>query len=143
MSEGYLYLKNKVEGMNRDELILFVYQEMVKVMSKAESCFDTKDIEGRVTAINKGIEIISVLNSILDFDKGGDISVKLRSLYLYSINKLSQANYKKNKKIVSEVKDIFKDLYTAWSGKMKKDIAKGTVTEIPDNRAGGGLEIYG
>ncbi len=143
MSEGYLYLKNKVEGMNRDELILFVYQEMVKVMSKAESCFDTKDIEGRVTAINKGIEIISVLNSILDFDKGGDISVKLRSLYLYSINKLSQANYKRDKKFVSEVRDIFKDLYTAWSGKMKKDIEQGTVTEIPDNRAGGGLEIYG
>lgn len=143
MTEGFLYLKNKVEGMNRDELILFIYQEMAKVMVKAENCFDNRDIEGRVTAINKGIEIISALNSILDFERGGDISIKLRSLYLYSINKLSQANIKINKKFVTEVKDIFKDLHSAWDEKMKNDIKNGVTTETPDEKVSAGLEIYG
>ncbi len=143
MTEGFLYLKNRVEGMNKDELILFIYQEMINVMKKAEICFDTKDIEGRVIAINKGIEVISTLNSILDFEKGGDISVKLRSLYVYSINKLSQANYKVNKQFVTEVKDIFVDLYSAWNEKMQNDRKKGTVTDLPGERISSGIEIYG
>ena len=143
MTEGYLYLKNRVEGMNKDELILFIYQEMTNVMIRAENCFDTKDIEGRVVAINKGIEIISTLNSILDFKRGGDISVKLRSLYIYAINKLTQANYKVNKQFVTEVKDIFIGLHSAWDEKMKSDRKNGTVTELPDDKMSGGLEIYG
>ncbi len=143
MTEGYVYLKNKVEGMNRDELILFVYQEMGKVMSKAENSFDTKDIEGRVVAINKGIEIISTLSSILDFEKGGDISVKLRSLYMYSINKLSQANFKVNKAFVTEVKGIFKNLHSAWSEKMVNDMKNGSSAAAPSKVVSSGLEIYG
>ena len=143
MTEGFLYLKNRLEGMNKDELILFIYQEMINVMKKAENCFDTKDIEGRVIAINKGIEIISTLNSILDFEKGGDISVKLRSLYLYSINKLTQANYKIDKSLVTEVKRIFSDLHTAWGDKMQSDRKNGTVSEFPDEKVSGGIEIYG
>ena len=34
MIEGDVYLKNNVEGMNNDELILFIYQEMLKILNR-------------------------------------------------------------------------------------------------------------
>ena len=79
--EGDVYLKANIEGMNNDELILFIYQEMLKVLNRTLCFFETNEIEKRVNAINKGIEVLNALISILNFEDGGEIAVRLRSLY--------------------------------------------------------------
>jgi flagellar protein FliS len=126
MVEGDLYLKANVEGMNNDELILFIYQEMLKVLNQTLYYFEKNDIEKRVTAINKGIEVLNALISILNFDDGGEIAVRLRSLYLYSIKKLTSANFDKDPKPVAEVVTIFKNLHTGWAEKLEADKKAGT-----------------
>jgi flagellar protein FliS len=159
MIEGDVYLKNNVEGMNNDELILFIYQEMMKILNQAIYFFEQNEIEQRVNAINKAIEVTNALMSILNFDQGGDIAVRLRSLYLYSIKKLTTANYEKDPAAVGEVAKIFKDLYSGWSEKIEKDKQANAAAAAPypgppqgmgSNGSGpapgsgvGGLEIYG
>jgi flagellar protein FliS len=152
MIEGDVYLKNKVEGMNNDELILFIYQEMLKVLNQTLYYFEKNDIEKRVTAINKGIEVLNALISILNFDNGGEIAVRLRSLYFYSIKKLTAANFDKDPKPVNEVLTIFKNLHTGWAEKIEKDRKDNHNTSplsVPppgsDLNGGNkqGLEIYG
>jgi flagellar secretion chaperone FliS len=156
MIEGDLYLKNNVEGMNNDELILFIYQEMLKILNQTIYYFDKNDIEKRVNAINKAIEVINALMSILNFEQGGEIAIRLRSLYLYSVKKLTSANFDKDPKPVNEVIRIFKDLYSGWAQKIEKDRKDG-VNSTANNgfssqtpgmggygsNQGGGLEIYG
>jgi flagellar protein FliS len=157
MIEGDLYLKNNVEGMNNDQLILFIYQEMLKILNQAIHYFEQKDIENRVNALNKAIEVTNALMSILNFEQGGEIAVRLRSLYLYSVKKLTSANFNQDPKAVQEVIKIFKDLYSGWSQKMEKDredVSSKTQMNNPfsgqssdNNSVGGlgqgGLEIYG
>jgi flagellar secretion chaperone FliS len=94
MIEGDLYLKNNVEGMNNDELILFIYQEMLKILNQTIYYFDKNDIEKRVNAINKAIEVINALMSILNFEQGGEIAIRLRSLYLYSVKKINLSKFR-------------------------------------------------
>jgi len=154
MREGELYLKNNLEGMNNDELILFVYQETLKILNQILYYFEKNDIEKRVNAINKCIEILNTLISILNFDQGGEIAVRLRSLYLYSIKKLTAANYDKDPQPVDEVVRIFKELYAGWTQKMEND-KKNAASSAPNGfgspvggqQYGGGenkgLEIYG
>ncbi len=120
MSEGDIYLKNTVEGMTNDELILFIYSEMLKVLKQTLYYFEKNDIEKRVNSINKGIEVVQALISILNFD-AGDIAYRLRSLYLYSMKKLTAANFEKDPKAVEEVHNIFKNLHSGWSEKIDKD----------------------
>ena len=157
MIEGELYLKNNLEGMNNDELILFIYQQMLKILNQTLYYFEKKDIENRVTAINKAIEVLNALLSILNFEKGGEIALRLRSLYVYSIKRLTTANYDKNPKLVEEVVQIFKDLHAGWAEKInndKKNNIRGVpptmgVPGVPFNRTPAadtnrsGLEIYG
>lgn len=153
MIEGDIYLKNNVEGMNNDELILFIYQEMLKILNQAVYFFEKNDIENRVNAINKGIEVVNALMSILNYDLGGDIALRLRSLYLYSIKKLSTANFNKDPKLVLEVTRIFKDLHSGWSQKIENDRKTrmsvpvknsfSTVTQETNNSPAGRLELYG
>lgn len=152
MIEGDVYLKNKVEGMNNDELILFIYQEMLKVLNQTLYYFEKNDIEKRVSAINKGIEVINALISILNFDNGGEIAVRLRSLYFYSIKKLTTANFDKDPKPVNEVLTIFKNLHAGWAEKIEKDKknnigASPLSSPVPGSNLNGaksqGLEIYG
>lgn len=107
--------------MNNDELILFIYQEMLKILNQAVYFFEMNDIESRVNAINKGIEVVNALMSILNYEQGGDIAQRLRSLYLYSIKKLSTANFNKDPKLILEVTRIFKDLHSGWSQKIESD----------------------
>ncbi|MCP5104386.1 MAG: flagellar export chaperone FliS [bacterium] len=161
MMEGDLYLKNRVEGMNNDELILFIYQEMLKVLKQTLYFFEKNDIEKRVNAINKGIEVINALLSILNFEEGGEIALRLRSLYLYSIKKLTSANCDRDPQPVNEVLNIFKNLHSGWAEKIENDRKNnvnahaaqgspmpgslGTPEIDPDDDSGGrkGLEIYG
>lgn len=153
MIEGDVYLKNNVEGMNNDELILFIYQEMLKILNQALYFFENNEIEKRVNAINKAIEVTNALMSILNFDQGGEIAIRLRSLYLYSVKKLTTANYKKDAQAIQDVVRIFKDLYSGWSEKIEKDKQANRASapayqppsQSTDNSGGasGGLEIYG
>lgn len=158
MIEGELYLKNNLEGMNNDELILFIYQQMLKILNQTIYYFEKNDIENRVTAINKAIEVLNTLMSILNFEAGGEIAMRLRSLYLYSIKQLTTANYDKNPKLVEDVIQIFKDLHTGWSEKIESDKKNNAQTPGPHlgspvnpapapdmdiNRSSQGLEIYG
>ena len=159
MSEGDIYLKNNVEGMNNDELVLFIYQEMLKVLNRAIYYFEKNDIEQRVIAINKAIEVVNALMSILNFEQGGEIAIRLRSLYLYSVKKLTTANFDKDPKCVEDVIRIFKDLYSGWSQKIENDRKNSSSLSLGGplsgssngqssmvggySSQGGGLEIYG
>ncbi len=164
MNQGEVYLKNTLEGMNNDELILFIYQEMLKVLNQTLFYFDKNQIEQRVTAINKGIEVLNALLSILNFEQGGEIAARLRSLYLYCIKRLTAANYDKDPHPVTEVIKIFKNLHDGWAEKIEKDKKEniqGAAANNPFNSplspsmpssgtsgdeeggALGGLELYG
>jgi len=120
MTEDYYYLKSNVEGMSEDERILFIYSELLKILGRALIHLKRSEIEPRVTAINKAIDVIYALNSILN-QEGGVISAQLRSLYLYSVNMLMAANYRKSESHLNEVIKIFKELQHTWSEKIRKD----------------------
>jgi len=142
-----VYLKNNVEGMDKDELVLFVYAELVKVLYAAKHHFETNDIEQRVVAINKGIEVISVLLNTLDFS-AGPIASQLRSLYVYAIRQLTQANYDRRPELVDEVSRIFRGLHDAWRQKMDRDRVQGrdvVPQNVPASRVGEArnLELFG
>lgn len=120
MAEENLYLKNNLEGMNNDELILFVYQELIKVLQQARYYFELNDIEKRVVAINKAIEVISTLLGILDYS-AGQVAFQLRSLYMYAMQELTKANYDRKPELVDGVIRIFRTLHDTWKEKIESD----------------------
>jgi flagellar protein FliS len=151
MMEGDVYLKNRIEGMSNDELILFIYQEMLKILNQTIYYFEMNEIEKRVNAINKGLDVVHALLSVLNYEAGGEIALRLRSLYLYSIKKLTAANFDRDPKLVGEVMNIFRNLHEGWAEKIEKDrktnrMVSPVVMPMVENSVNDqvrGLEVYG
>jgi len=120
MMEEKLYFKNQLEGQSNDEIILFMYGELVKMLSHVRVYFAENELGKRVLTINKAVEVISTLLSILNFE-AGQVAFQLKSLYVYSIRNLTKANFDKDAKLVEEVQQIFKNLYEAWKEKIARD----------------------
>jgi len=152
MAENLVYLKNNLEGMSEDERILFIYSELIKILGQAIAFLKKGEIEPRVTAINKAIDVIYALNSILN-QEGGIISAQLRSLYLYTVNQLTTANYRKSVNHLNEVLTIFRELQQTWSEKIRKDkdesnnheraVLSSHEQRAPIQSQIGGVELYG
>jgi flagellar protein FliS len=121
MTEGRVYLKNTIEAMNNDERILFIYFKLIECLKQARDAIKRKNIENRVIKINKSIEIVTTLLSILDIDAGGEIAVRFRSIYTYSIDRLSTANMSNNSEILTEMIRIYTDLHQTWQQKINQD----------------------
>ena len=143
------YLKSSIEGMNNNELIELLYQETIKNVKKAEYSIENKNIEDKVYAINKAIEIITALISVINDDEGGDISKRLRALYNFSTQQLTLANIHNSVAILQPVNNIFRELLSAWSQMMKGDTPTPTNNSFNNNAnsygssGDQGLEIYG
>lgn len=151
MTEDMYYLKSNLEGMSEDERILFIYSELLKILGQALHFMKKGEIESRVTSINKAIDVIYALNSILN-QEGGIISSQLRSLYLYTVNQLTTANYRKSESHLNEVITIFRELSQTWSEKIQKDRSESnnreSVVQTSQNHSPissqlGGVELYG
>lgn len=65
--------------------------------------------------ISKAIMIIDHgLKDSLDMKAGGDLAVKLQSLYEYMTHRLLTANIQNNQEMISEVYNLLSELYGAW-----------------------------
>jgi len=149
--ESKSYIENEVVNLDRDELIAFIYSGTLKYLDEIKESVRNGDIEGRVEKVNKVINIISYLRSILDFEKGGIIAKNLDSLYLFSTKELSEFNLTNDIKKLEAVENIFKELSTTWREMIRKkksenkEITKNTspsVSSIEHNKEKR-LEIYG
>ena len=64
--------------------------------------------------LSNSIDIILALNSALDMEKGGDISLNLNALYDYMQLQLVHANIEKDHTKVDEVIDLIKTIKDGW-----------------------------
>ena len=115
------YKKNAITTSSPGELILLLYNGLIRFLRQAKLTLHEKKFEEAHNYIIRSEDIIEGLTTALDFEKGGEIAMNLSRLYEYSYWKLVQANVKKDETIVDEVIDILEPLREAWKEIIKKD----------------------
>ncbi len=65
-------------------------------------------------AISKALALIGQLNGTLDMDRGGQVAQNLRSLYLYMMDRLTQANATNDATVVAEVAGLVDKIKSGW-----------------------------
>jgi flagellar protein FliS len=139
------YKETKVKTAGQGQLIVMLYDEAVKQLTKAVELLELNNTDkkdpGRIEQISKAVmkteEIITELLVSLDFEQGGEISKNLFSLYTWFNRELLEANIAQDKKRMLTVKDMLSDLRNTWS-----QIASQNPAEQP-NREAVGLNIAG
>jgi flagellar protein FliS len=75
------YREAAVRGASPLGLIVILYDEIVRSIRKSLQALETGNIEARTRALTHAVEVIGYLQSILDFEKGGDVARKLSQFY--------------------------------------------------------------
>ena len=98
------------------KLIQLLYNGALERINMAKARMHAKDYEGKGKLISKAIEIIGGLRSFLDFEKGGDLAVRLEGLYDYMERTLFEANAKNDVAKLDEVADLLRAIKEGWDG---------------------------
>lgn len=119
------YQDTGIKTASQGKLVVMLYQGAVREISAAVDCFsmdpNTRQeiikpqmIESFGKHILKAQELIGELQVSLNMEQGGEIAKNLMSLYVYFNQELSTASITKNKKKVTFVLDMMKQLASAW-----------------------------
>lgn len=117
-SKGYaVYANSKVQTASPAELTLMLYEAAIKFCNIAEMAIEKKDIQKAHDNIKKVEAIIEEFQATLnhkypvakDFDK----------VYTYLMQRLVEANIKKDTKILDEVLEHLRTMRDTWKEVMR------------------------
>ena len=110
------YKRSSIETADKLELVIMCYDKTILCLQQAQENLRNKEILKKVEKIRKALDIISELQSSLNFDKGDKIAKSLDSLYTYLTNRIILADIQKDYSIFNECINILSELKSGWEG---------------------------
>jgi flagellar protein FliS len=107
------YRENTVFTSTKEELVLMLYNGIIKFIMQAKASIDENNLEKANNSIKKAQEIIYELK--INLDMKYDISNNLTLLYDYICQRLIDANIGKDNSILDEVLEFTKELRDTWA----------------------------
>jgi flagellar protein FliS len=114
MSGVDIYKENAVGTQSKGRLIVMLYDGAVKFLNLALKDLEENNYAEKGRHIAKAQDIINELNAVLDMETGGEIATNLRSLYCFMLRRLSEANIKKDPRLIQDVIDLLDELNQGW-----------------------------
>lgn len=102
------YKQQSINTMTSGELLLLLYDELMKRLMRAELALDQQNYDLFDQSVQRSKEIIWYLNDTLD--RSYPISAELARLYEFFIFELSRVSASRNKQILEELRPLVDDL---------------------------------
>lgn len=110
------YRQTQVLSRTPLELVVMLYDGVLRFLGTAEDAVRRGDIPARRTALSKALAIISELQSTLNMEHGGDIARSLDDLYRYASLRLLDAAARNDAEPIEETIRLFRTLREGWEG---------------------------
>jgi len=111
------YRQNSIFTASPEELTLMLYNGLIKFIMLAQKSIDEKDVQKAHDSIIRAQDILIEFKATLDMQY--ELSHGLALLYDYMLERLFDANMKKDNEILAEVLHFAKDLRDTWAQAMK------------------------
>lgn len=121
------YQNNMVNTASPQELTLMLYNGLIKFLNLSIQGIEEKAIEKANNYILRSQDIIEEFMRTLDMNY--EVSNGMFALYDFMNNRLIEANIKKDKAIVEEVRGFAEDLRDTWTQAMKLAKKAQTINE--------------
>ncbi len=108
------YQEVQMTVSDRRRVLIMAFEGMIKFLRQAQNAMREREIETAHERLVRTKQILFHLLNGLDMERGGEIAQNLKRLYLFLIEKVTEANLKKDPEIVEEILPIFKNLCSAW-----------------------------
>jgi len=121
------YLEQEIMSADPLQLVCMLYQAAIMEVREARRHLAAANIPARSAAISKASNIIGELVSSLDREAGGELSERLAALYGYVLDRLLDANMKKDDAPLAEVLGLLITLNEGWQGAVAEKHRTATV----------------
>lgn len=137
MSPAEVYLQNLVENANPIRLVIMLYDKAILCIDTAIEAIekglnDVENVKTKAENLTKAVDILIVLRSSLDTEKGKEISKNLDEIYEVLIDEIVRANMKNDTETLRKIRAILEDLRSAWEEAEKKVYQREEVTSGSD-----------
>jgi flagellar protein FliS len=109
-----VYKEHAIGTQSKGRLIVMLYDGAIKFLNLAIKEMEAGNHGEKGKYIAKAQDIINELNAVLDMDSGGEIATNLRQLYCFMVRRLSEANIKKDPRLIQDVIDLMEELNQGW-----------------------------
>jgi flagellar protein FliS len=121
-----------VQGADPHQLVKLLFDALLQSVARARGALQARDIAAKGAAIGKAVRILEEgLKAGLNMEQGGELAQNLRSMYDYSILRLTQANLHNDDAALAEVSALIKPVADSW-----KQIKAGSAPTAHTDNAG-------
>lgn len=113
------YRKTQIDTATPETLILMLYDGALRFMTQADEAFAEKNMERISNLLVKVQAIFTELLTALNKEQGGEIATNLERLYLFFLEKLSEANVKKDPEPMRQIRPLVEELRNTWAEAIK------------------------
>lgn len=106
------YKMQTVSTMTKGEMLLLLYDELLKRLTRAEIALNEKEYDLFEKAVERSEEIIWYLDKTLNMEY--EISVELRRMYEFFLYELSRLKAGRRVAVIQELKPLVTDLRDAF-----------------------------
>ena len=108
------YQQMQIMTSSSVQLIVLLYDAAIQSIDSARVGIESNNLKEKGRAIGKAISIVGELNSVLDFERGGNIAAQLNRLYEYILTELVTANARNNTRYLDGPLRCLTTLREAW-----------------------------
>ena len=112
------YKKTVIETTDKVQIVLMLYDGALNHLKRAKLKITSGDHISKGHHFSKATAIVGELSNVLDMENGGDISVNLRRLYNFVLQRLLYANMHNDIKALEEAEEVLNTIRSGWKEMM-------------------------
>ena len=106
------YKMQAVNTMTKGEMLLLLYDELIKRLTRAEMALEKEDYEVFEASVKRSGEIVQYLNDTLNTEYS--ISRELQRMYDFFLYEVSRLQASRNKAVIEELRPLVMELRDAF-----------------------------
>jgi flagellar secretion chaperone FliS len=112
--EEMTYQQQTLAGATGVELIVALYDGLIRFLYRAMQCVEEKDVHGRRVAVKKAVDILMYLQARLRPDVGGAVAASLADFYSTMFTMTLEASHLESREQFEEVISLVRNVREAW-----------------------------
>jgi flagellar protein FliS len=119
MTHGYganAYTKTQTTTVtSQKQLIVMAYDGVIRFLGRAREHLARGEITEKIQYFEKARAVVEELAATLNLEKGGEIAANLWNLYVFLMQKITEANMTNDMALVDAILPTLKTLRDAWA----------------------------
>ena len=108
------YQQTQVMTSSRVQLVVLLYDAAIQSIELSRRAIETNSLADKARFLGRAISIVGELDSVLDYEQGGEIARSLHRLYDYILAELVEANTRNNARKLDGPLRCLNTLREAW-----------------------------